>query len=509
MRRARQVRFRGRHVAASALLALAAAAPAFAQGAAATAAVPAHPRLLSFDPLEFTPPDAAAHRHVLANQVVAYMVEDHDLPLVSVTVHVRGGTYLEPADKPGLAGMTGSQMRAGGSGTLSAEQFDEEADFLAANISSGFGPTTGTASVGFLTKDTDRALALFFDMLRRPRFQQDRLDLLKTQQLQAIERRNDATDDIEDREWARLIRGDNHFTTRQPTKATIESITRDDLVAFHRAQVHPGNFVIAVAGDFQPADMKARLEKAMDGWQAGARAPAVPKPTHEPVAGLYLVDKQGVNQGRLTMGHLGIQRDNPDEIAVAIMNQILGGGALTSRIAARVRSDEGLAYSAGSGFAPGVYYPGVFAASLQSKSESVARAAAIVLEEIERIRTTPVEAEELQTTQNFLIEAFPRSFASAGAVANLFAADEITGRPADYWRRYRDRIRAVTLADVQRVARTYLHPDRLVVLAVGDVPAMLAGDPGHPGASLEKLAPGGRVTRIPLPDPLTMVYPTP
>jgi predicted Zn-dependent peptidase len=219
------------------------------------------------------------------------------------------------------------------------------------------------------------------------------------------------------------------------------------------------------------------------------------------------VNKSDVNQGRVSIGHLGIQRDNPDEIAVSVMNQILGGGSLSSRIPSRVRSDEGLAYSAGSSFPAGTYYPGVFAASFQSKSESVARAAAIVIEEITRIRREPVTKPEVENVQNYLIEVFPRTFASASAIANLFATDEIIGRPADYWLKYRDRVRAVTPADVHRVAETYLHPDRLVILAVGNVDAMLKGDPDHAEYSLEKLAPGGRVVRIPLPDPVTMEYP--
>jgi zinc protease len=129
------------------------------------------------------------------------------------------------------------------------------------------------------------------------------------------------------------------------------------------------------------------------------------------------------------------------------------------------------------------------------------------MEEIERIRTQPVAPRELETVQSYLIEAFPRNFASAGAIANLFATDELTGRPRDYWRTYRDRVRAVTAADVQRVAQTYVHPDRLVILGVGNVTAMLAGDPDRREYSLEKLAPNGRITRIPLPDPVTMVYP--
>ena len=451
-----------------------------APAAQSGATIPAHPRDLKFEPLAYTPPEATKYRQVLSSKVPVYMVEDHELPLVSLTVLVRGGSYLDPKGKQGLASMTGSQIRSGGAGTLTPEQFDEEVDFLAANIGAGFGPTSGSASVSFLSKDMDHALELFFQMLRMPRFQPERLDLLKAQQLQAIERRNDSTDDIESREWARLMRGDTHFTTAFTTRASIEAVTRDDLVAFHRQYVHPGNFVIAVAGDFKARDMKARLEKALAGWAPVAVAPPVPKPTFVPRPGLYLVNKPDVNQGRVSIGHLGIQRGSPDEIAVAVMNEILGGGDFVSRITNRVRSDEGLAYDAGSSFPPGTYYQGVFTASFQSKSASCARAAAIVIEEVQRMQKEPPSAGELDTIENYLVEVFPRTFASAAAVANTFAGDELTGRDPAYWRTYRDRVRAVTRADVLRVAQKYLHPDQLVVLAVGNVDDMLKGDPDHP-----------------------------
>lgn len=484
-------------------------AQAAAQAPAPAAQVPSHPRELTFQPLTFEPPDAARHRRVLKNKVPAYMVEDHDLPLVTVTVLVRGGGYLDPKGKTGLAAAVGSQMRAGGAGSLSAEQFDEEADFLAANIGAGLGPTSGTFSANFLAKDTDKALDLLFDMLRRPAFQQDRFDLYKTQVLQGLERRNDSTASIESREWARLMYGTEHFSTVPVTRASVEALTRDDLVAFHQQWIHPGNFILAVAGDFRPAEMAAKLEQRMAGWTppAGAAVPPVPKPSHAPAPGIYMVDKPDVNQGRVSLGLLGIERGNPDEHAIEIMNDVLGGSGFTSRITNRVRSDEGLAYSAGSSFGVGVYYPGLFRAAFQSRSETVAQAVQIVLEEVERIRKEPVSEEELQTVKNSAIEVFPRQFASATATANLFASDELTGRDPGYWKSYRDRIRAVTAADVQRVAQKYLQPDRIVILAVGNVEAMLKGNADKPDYTFEKLRGAGTITRIPLPDPSTMEYP--
>jgi zinc protease len=220
-----------------------------------------------------------------------------------------------------------------------------------------------------------------------------------------------------------------------------------------------------------------------------------------------MVDKPEVNQGRVSIGLVGIERGNPDEVAIEMMNDVLGGSGFTSRITNRVRSDEGLAYSAGSSFGVGVYYPGLFRASFQSKSSTVAQAAQIVIEEIERMRTEKVTVEELETVKNSAIEVFPRQFSSATAIASLFANDELTGRDPKYWKTYRDRVRAVTVDDVQRVAQKYLDPGKLVILAVGNVADMLKGDADKPQYSFDALRKGAEIRRIPLPDPLTMVYP--
>jgi zinc protease len=213
-----------------------------------------------------------------------------------------------------------------------------------------------------------------------------------------------------------------------------------------------------------------------------------------------------VNQGRVVIGHLGSMRDNPDSYALTIMNDILGGGGFTSRITSRVRSDEGLAYSAGSGFGFGVYYPGIFRAAFQSKSATTAQALDIVLEEINRMRTTKVSAEELETAKNYAVESFPSFFSTAAQIAGTFAQDEFTKRPADYWDKYRDRVRAVTADDVQRVAQKYLQPDQLVILVVGNIDDITKGNPDRPQHSLDRVA-RGTIRRIPLPDPLTLVYP--
>ena len=220
-----------------------------------------------------------------------------------------------------------------------------------------------------------------------------------------------------------------------------------------------------------------------------------------------MVNKADVNQGRISLGHLGSMRNNPDYYALTIMNDILGGSGFVSRLMTRVRSDEGLAYSVGSDFGLGVYYDGIFQASFQSKSATVAQATAIVLDEIKKMRAQNVTADELGRAINYRVEVFPRIFATAVAIVGTFANDEYTGRPAGFWDSYRARMRTVSAEDVLRVAQKYLHPDRLVFLAVGNADDILKGSPDKPEYAMSKFSQNGEIKRIPLPDPLTMTYP--
>lgn len=486
----------------AALVLLSSTAPAVRAGD-----IPDHPSGLTYPDRVFDPPNREAHRRVLNNGVVLYIAEDHDFPLVDVSVVIGAGDWLDPEGKTGLAGLAGGQMRSGGSGGLTAEEFDEEADFLAATISCGLGATEGGASAGCLSKDLDRVLELFFGMLKEPAFQADRLELAKAQAFESMKERNDSTTSIEAREWGRLLRGD-HYTALQSTKPGIESITRDDLAAFHSKYIHPGNFVIAASGDFNADELARKLEKHMEGWKIPKIAqPPIPDSTYKPEPGLYTVHKADVNQGRVRIGHVGPRRDAPDYHAALVMNDILGGGGFTSRIMSRVRSDEGLAYSAGSAMIFGVWFDGVWRAGFQSRSKSCAQAADIVLKEIDRIRTEEVNEDELRTSVNSLIESFPHRFSSPRSTVRTFADDEYSGQDPKFWEEYRKKLEAVTAADVLAAAKKYLHPDQRVMLSVGNIDDIMAGDPDRPDYDLLKLSPTGKAVKIPLPDPLTLVYP--
>jgi len=481
-----------------------AAAPALP--AQTTAAIPDDPEKLTFKPIVYTPPEAKDYRVVLKNGMVVYIAEDPALPLVNIDLTMRTGSWLEPSGKEGLASFTGSQIRRGGTRSLTAEQLDEKLDFLAANVSTSIGSTAGHATLNCLRDNLDDSLAVFVEMLRDPRFQESRLALAKQQALQEMKKRNDESEEVEEREWNALLYGEEHFSNRFPTASSVQSLTRQDLVDFHRKYVHPANMIAAVSGSFSRPEMIRKLEAAFAGWPGTApTVPPVPSETHTAAPGIYRIQKD-VNQGRVSIGLPSVRRGDPDVYALEVMNEVLGGSGFTSRITKTVRSDEGLAYSAGSGFRPGIYYPGAFRAEFQSKSRSVTYAAQLVLDEIRKMREAPVTAEELDTIKQSLIESFPSTFSSKAQTVAIFASDEYTHRDPTFWQTYRDRIRAVTAADVQRVAQKYLDPAKMVVLVVGDQKEIDQGDGKHE-TSLKALAAGRPVVVLPLRDPMTMKRP--
>ena len=467
--------------------------------------IPRRPEQLKYPPLTYEPPSAADYRKPLAAGPVAYIVPNHELPLVNIVVYVHVGSYLDPSGKEGLAGLTGSLLAHSGIKSKDADALDERVAFLAAQLDASIGDTQGTVSLNLLSKDLDEGLSILREVLTEPRFQEDRLALHKEQALQEMKQRNDDSEAIEGREAGFLAFGENFWANHYPTAASLASITRDDLQAFHRKWFHPDNFVVSVSGDFDRADMKARLEKLFADWPfTGEKPTAIPTNTTFAAPGVYLVDKD-VNQGRVSIMLPGIMRDNPDSMDVLIMNDILGGGGFTSHIMNSVRTEEGLAYSAYSTFRGGVYYPLTFTAAYQSKSRTVAYAASIVMAEIKKMTEAPPNDKELAISKHGIIDSFPHNFATKTAVANILAQEEFTGRYAtnpQFWHDFRSRIQAVTREDVLRVARKYLTPDKAVILIVGKVSEIEMKLPEHP-VTLQELT-SGKITELPLRDPETM-----
>jgi zinc protease len=464
--------------------------------------IPPRPEQLRYPGLTFNAPDAGAYKVKLANGVTAYVAEDRMLPLVNVQVMFKGGTYLEPAGKEGLAALTGTVWRTGGAGNLDAKALDEELDFLAAQVSTRVGDVTGAVSLNLLAKDVDRGLALLMDVLQKPRFEEARLAKAKEDALADMKRRNDDTGDIEAREWNRLVYGEDYWINRLSTKASLDGLTQADLVAFHKQLANPANMVLAVAGDFDRKAMISKLNSTFGAWKGtGPAVAAVPQPSKGAAPGVYMVNKPDVNQGRVSVGALGVKRPFADEFPMMVGNDILGGGGFTAWMMKKIRSDEGLTYGAYSEFGIGDLYPGEFRAYLQTKSSTVAFGIKLTLDLISKLRTANVGDEELVTSKNSFIETFPRNFESKMQTVARFASDDLTGRPHSYWTNYRQSVAAVNPEVIRKAASTHITPDGFIILLVGNVEEILKGHPDHADLKIEKFGP---ITQLPLRDPLTL-----
>lgn len=425
------------------------------------------PRTMKFDPVTITVPEV--ERVVLENGLIVYLLPDRELPLVSVSAMIRTGSIYEPDDKVGLAGLTGIVMRTGGTARLAGDQVDEELEFLAANISMGIGGESGSASLDLLKKDLPQGLAIFADMLRTPAFESAKVDQAKRQALEAIRRRPDSPGGIAAREFRKLLFGADHPLGRESTTATVSRITRDDLVAFHRQFFAPNSLILGVTGDFEKPAMLDALRKAFGDWKPQAVAlPALPPVTASPGAGRSVnILRRDLSQTHLRIGHLSVKEDDPNYFALVLLDDILGGNSFTSRLFRDVRSRQGLAYSVGSRIVPGNAGPGVFMMQALTKGPSTYQTLSSMLDHMERMRQEPVSPEELQLAKDAFLNSFVFSFADSGLIVGRLMGLEYHGLPKDFLQRFRDSVVRLTKEDLLRVARLHLHPDRVIILAVG------------------------------------------
>lgn len=421
---------------------------------------------LRFEPLEFTP--LKPERRVLSNGMVVYFFEDHNLPLINITATIRTGSVYEPEDKAGLASLVGHVMRSGGTTNRSAEEINRELEYMAASVETSIGRESGSAGLSVLTKDLDKALEIFADVLMNPAFPEEKIKKRKDEVLEAIRRENDNPGQIAFREFRRLLYEPHPYGRKVIGYAeTIANITRDDMVAFHKKYFHPNNIIMGVSGDFDTKEMIQKLERVFGGWEkAVIDFPPVPRVERRMRFSVNYIQKD-VEQSSILLGHIGIERTNPDYFPVRIMNFILGEGSFTARVQKKVRDEEGLAYSVYSAF----HTPrdlGFFFVSCQTKAGSTARAIKLILDEIQRIKQQPVSDDELQGAKETFTNQFIFLFTSSAAVVSHMVDIEYKGLPLDYLDTYVSNIQAVTKEDVLRVARKYLHPDKITLLVVGD-----------------------------------------
>jgi predicted Zn-dependent peptidase len=457
-----------------------------------------------FPPLDFKVPKASEYRTTLSNGLVVYIAEDHEIPWFEATVLTpvagggggggrgrgmgdgaevfypqgRGGgpggarSFLEPKDKLGIQNLCGSVMRSGGTTTMTNDQINERMEFLAGSVS----PT----SLSIHTRHLDEGLKIWLDILTNPAFPEDRITREKQAMAAPLRNRNRNLTGVATTTWEKLMYGEDSPIAAEVTETTINNITRDDVVAWHKKYWGANNAILVVAGDFKKAEMLQKLEATFGKWRS-ADTKAVPN--YPKVAGLaskpgvYMVQPEGAtpNQGVIRVGTLSLTQDDPDYPAVDLMNYTLGGGSFSSRITQIVRTDNGLAYSASSSVGADLHYPGAFAGFTQTKNSTVVFATQLIVNEIERMSAGDVTQKDLDFAKTARVNSFPSMFSTVFGNIQNFARLELEGRPKDYYDTYLARYQKVTLADIKRVAKKYLQPDQMVILVTGYIDECRAG----------------------------------
>ena len=406
-------------------------------------------------------------RVTLANGMRLFLLEDHELPLIRVSARIRVGSIYEPADKIGLAAITGTVMRTGGTTSKTGDELDEQLEQIAASVETGIGLNSGSASMSVLKEDVDTGLSILADVLMNPAFREDKIQLAKILHGSAIARRNDNVLAIASREFDKLIYGPESVYARHTEYATIGNITRDDLVAFHKKYYHPNNVMLAAWGDFDTSEMTEKIATAFKAWEkADMQLPKVPEVQYEFRPTVNVIRKDDVNQSNIYLGHIGGLRNDPDYFALIVMNRVLGSG-FTGRLFKNVRSREGLAYAVFGNYSANYEFPGVFYVGCQTKSQSTVYAVRAMAKEVKKITESEVTDEELALAKESYLNSFVFNFDSKGKIVGRLMTYEYFGYPSDFLQKTKENIEKVAKADVLRVAREHLRPDKVQILAVG------------------------------------------
>ncbi|NES18272.1 MAG: insulinase family protein [Symploca sp. SIO3E6] len=434
--------------------------PAFAN-------TPRHYTELEFPPLpEIQLPEY--ERYKLDNGMVVYLMEDHELPLVSGTALIRTGDRFEPSAKVGLAMLAGSVMRTGGTTEHSGDELNQLLEQRAAVVETGIGTASGSASFSALSEDLEQVFDLFAEVIQKPAFPQEKLDLAKKQQAGQIARRNDDPGDIASREFTKLIYGETSPYARTIEYTTLDQISRSDLVAFYEEYFHPENMILGIVGDFDSGKLRQLIEEKFGNWQPASppRVKTVPTASQDKRGGVFLVDQPQLTQSNILLGHLGGQFNNPDYPTLGVLNEVLNG--FGGRLFNEVRSRQGLAYSVYGFWSPRHDYPGIFLAGGQTRSDATVPFIQAVRSEIEKIRTTPITAKELTQAKEGVVNSFVFNFQSPSQTLSRLMRYEYYGYPADFIFKYLQGVEKTTIKDVQRVAQKYLKPEDMVTLVVGN-----------------------------------------
>ena len=411
----------------------------------------------------------------LSNGAHLMVLEDHRVPSISFQIMMMGaGGYYDPADLPGLADTTASLMDEGTT-TRTSEQIAQALDTLAAgvSISASEGSQIATMSGSALSDQIDEVLALAADILMHPKFDEQELARYKARTRAGLEDQRGDPDFLATERYNKAIYGSHPASSTGVTKESIEKITRDALVAFHKANYVPDYAIIAVSGDITLADARTKFEAALKAWtKSGKARPTVVDPPPTGGTKLYIVNRPGSVQTNYLLGEQAINRLNPDFDTLQVMNTVLGGQ--NGRLFRVLREEKGYTYGASSGVHV-LRYRGDWRAGMDVRTEVTEASLRDLLAELGKMRDQPVPAAELADAQRSMTASFALSLENPSEVLNLYVVRQMYGYPPDYWDRYSDRITAVTPAQVQAVAKKYLDPTKLQIVAVGDNSKIEAG----------------------------------
>lgn len=403
-------------------------------------------------------------RVVTENGMTVLIVDQPSLPIVTVNVLIKAGAVYDPDAKSGLLYMVASTLDEGTT-TRSAVRIAEQIEFIGGELTAQGSEDFTTATLRVLKKDANLGFALLADILMNPKFDAKEVARVRDELVGFLQSEKDEPDIIATKAFNEIVfKGHPYRRPANGDEKTVTTLTRQDLVEFHDRFYRPNRAIMAIVGDLREAQALALVKQHFGNWSPEALPlPAFPAPEPLPKPVLKLIDKD-LTQATIVLGHVGIDRRNPDFYSVAVMNYILGGG-FSSRLVNRIRNEQGLAYGVTSVFEANVM-PGPFAVQVQTRNATANQALASVFQELKRIRTEPVRDQELADAKAYLIGSFPLRMDTNAKLASLLNLVELHSLGLSYFDDYPTAIAAVTKADVLRVAQKYLNPDRYALVVV-------------------------------------------
>jgi len=405
----------------------------------------------------------------LANGIHLIVLEDHRAPQVTFSLAIPGaGGYFDPAGQVGLASVTAAMMREGTT-TRNTLQISEQLETMAAalNVGTGTSAMDATVSGSALTEHVDKLFDLAADVLLHPTFPEEDFVKYRQRTMAGLNQQRSSANFLANELWSKVIFGDHPAGRVSMTAASLNAMTRDQMVAFHKTRYVPDNAVIAMAGDITYAAAQKLVESRLGGWaKAGVSAPTATDPAPAGSAKVYLVDRPNSVQTTFIVGTQGISRTDPDYDVLQLMNAVVGGGP-TGRLFTHLREEKGYTYGAYSGLVAG-RFKGNWSAQTDVRSDVTEPALTDLMEELRQIRDVTVPTKELQDKKRSLVASFALSLESPQQVLNYYVTSWTYKLPADYWDKYPERVMAVTTAQVQSAAKKYLDPAKVHIIAVGD-----------------------------------------